>query len=84
MLDLANKKEQLQGALQKLEQRLQEHRQAAQELVTRQTAKSEELARVTEEYEEALRALDANTPPASQEEKAGQEPDNLASFGGKR
>ena len=45
VLDLANK--QLQGALQKLEKRLQEHLQAAQ-------------ARVTEEHEEALRASDAD------------------------
>ena len=51
----------------------------AQEITQQQAAQNEELVRVTEEYEEALKALDADNQArqltAAPQQVAGQDPD---------
>ena len=72
MLDLANKTEQLQGALQKLDKRLNDQLRVLQEITDQQNATSQELAMVSAEYDEAFKALDADIktrrPPPPEEE----------------
>ena len=80
---LPTKKKQLQGALQKLEKRLMDQMQGLQEITEQQ---SRELSKGTEEYEEALRTLEAENwtrqpPPAPHEEEAGQGVDDLPPLG---
>ena len=80
VLDLANKKEQLQSALQKLEKRVQDQLRVMQEITDQQTAKSQELAKVSAEYGEALKALGADIQtrrPLPPEEETGQDPEEF-------
>ena len=80
MLDLANKKEQLQSALQKLEKRVQDQLRVMQEITDLQRAKSQELAKVSAEYDEALKALDADIQtrcPRPPEEEAVQDSEDF-------
>ena len=60
MLDLANKKEQLQSALQKLEKLVQDQLRVMQGITDLQNGKTQELAKVSAEYDESLKALDAD------------------------
>ena len=76
MLDLANKKEQVQSALQKFEKRVQDQLRVMQEITDLQNAKSQELAKVSAENDEALKVLEADIQtrrPPPPEEETGQD-----------
>ena len=80
VLDLANKKEQLQSALQKLEKRVQDQLRVMQEITDLQKAKSQELAKVSAEYDDALNVLGADIQtrrPPPPEEETGQDSEDF-------
>ena len=63
MLDLSISKDRLNTAIKKLNVRMEDHMRQLQDIGHQLQAKREELAKVEAEYDEAVRALEADNAP---------------------